>query len=384
MANASVLFVNHTSQLGGAELILADVIRARNHSGVFLFEDGPLRTLLEGFGKPVEQSNFGKQLSSIRRDRSLWRATPHIWRLIGLMAEISRAARRYDLIYANSQKAFVMSALASVVVRRRLIWHLHDIIDASHFGTSHRRLLVFLANHLARRVIVPSRAAADVFIASGGRDDLVQVVPNGIDLAPDRLEPVDIRHECGFGPGPVVGVFSRLSRCKGQHIMLEALKQCPDVSCIVVGGALFGEDAYVEELRTLAADPSLRGRVGFLGHRSDVPRLMKSVDVVVHPSVNPEPFGRTLVETMLAETPLIATSAGATVEILDHGRAGVLVPPADSAALAEAIHRVIAHSDATQARVRHARGHAMQNYNLPCMLAAIEQVIAESATETSR
>ncbi len=81
-------------------------------------------------------------------------------------------------------------------------------------------------------------------------------------------------------------------------------------------------------------------RVRFLGQRDDVPALMRAVDAVVHPSTEPEPFGRTLVEAMLARRPLVAAEAGAVPEILDGGRAGLLFPPGDWAALADRLRHV--------------------------------------------
>ena len=93
-----------------------------------------------------------------------------------------------------------------------------------------------------------------------------------------------------------MGVFSRLAAWKGQHVVVQALAHLPEVNCIIVGDALFGEQAYAERLTTLINDLGLAGRIHFLGHRADVPKLMRAVDVMVHPSIAPEPFGRTLVE----------------------------------------------------------------------------------------
>ena len=132
-------------------------------------------------------------------------------------------------------------------------------------------------------------------------------------------------------PGPLIGVFSRLAPWKGQHIVLQALAGLPGVHGIFAGSALFGEDAYAASLRVLASELGIADRVVFLGQRGDVPALMRAVDIVVHPSVDPEPFGRTLVEAMLARTPVIATDAGAASEILGGGEAGMLVPPGDAA-----------------------------------------------------
>ena len=201
------------------------------------------------------------------------------------------------------------------MARRPLIWHLHDIVSSDHFGEGQRRLQIGLANRFAARVVVPSQAAAAAFIAAGGREGLVHVIPNGIDLVRDPLPQPELRMGLGLPSGPLIGVFSRLAPWKGQHIVLQALASLPGVRCVIAGAALFGEDAYATKLHEMVRELGLADRVRFVGHRSDVPRLMQACDAVIHPSVDPEPFGRTLIEAMLMRVPVIATDAGAPSEI---------------------------------------------------------------------
>ena len=181
---------------------------------------------------------------------------------------------------------------------------MHDIISSEHFGLAQRSVQVFLANHIATRVIVPSTASATAFIAAGGRPDIVEVIANGIDGTQDLGEPNQLRVRLGLPAGNLVGVFSRLAPWKGQHVLLQALVRTSAVHCLIVGDALLGEDAYAANLRTMVDELGLSDRVHSLGHRNDIPELMRAVDVVVHPSIDPEPFGRTLVEAMLAGVPI--------------------------------------------------------------------------------
>ena len=170
MGEWRVLFVSHASQLAGAELVLLDVVRSCRGASAFLFEDGPLSPALRERGLEVVKSRWGRGLSKVKRDASLWSAAPLVLRLGAVIAEIGAAALRHDLVYANSQKAFALAAIAAAIVRRPLIWHLHDIVDRSHFGSAQRRLQIALANRLASRVIVPSRAAATAFCVAAGGD----------------------------------------------------------------------------------------------------------------------------------------------------------------------------------------------------------------------
>ncbi len=375
MSSERVLFVDHTGQIGGAELILLDVVEGRKRSSVFLFEEGPLGKALAEKQLNLIISKRGRGLSRFRRDSSWLAAVPLASRLAAIVAEIAHASRAHDIVYANSQKAFVLSAIASVLVRRPLVWHLHDIISPEHFGAIQRRTQVLLANTRATKVIVPSQAAAVAFIAAGGRRDLVEVVPNGLALPPEPSSPSELRQALGLPAGPLVGVFSRLAAWKGQHVLLEALAELPGVGCIVVGDALFGEQAYAARLKEMVLRLGLADRVRFLGHRSDVPRLMKAVDAMVHPSIDPEPFGRTLVEAMLACVPVIATDAGAAPDILEGGRAGTLVPPDDPQALSAAIAAVLAKPEGLKGQLDYASARARAHYSVTQMLDSIGQVI---------
>jgi glycosyltransferase involved in cell wall biosynthesis len=252
---------------------------------------------------------------------------------------------------------------------------LHDIITSVHFGGMQRRVQVMLANFCAAKVIVPSQAAAIAFVAEGGRKEIVEVVANGLDVIPESKSPSEVRQELGLPQGPLVGVFSRLAAWKGQHVVLQALAQTPDVNCIIAGDALFGEQAYAARLVKMVDELGLASRVSFLGQRSDVPRLMSAVDAVIHPSIDPEPFGRTLVEAMLAGVPVIATDAGAASDILEAGKAGTLVPPGDADALAAAIKQIMSHPPQLRGQLEYALGRARSHYGVAQMLQAISGTI---------
>ena len=379
MAKPRVLFVSHTGSISGAELVLLDVVQPWAGASALLFENGPLAAALSAKGLKVTVSRWGQGLAQMRRDSSILKVIPLVGRLMAIAFETMAAARRHDVVYANSQKAFVLSALAVSLARRPLIWHLHDIISAAHFGRMQRRVQVTLANFCASRVVVPSTACADAFVAEGGKKELVVVVPNGLDISPEPRSPAQIRIDLQLPTGPLIGVFSRLAAWKGQHVVLQALAQTPGVSCIIAGEALFGEQAYAAKLHRMVIDLDLEGRVHFLGQRSDVPVLMGAVDAVVHPSIDPEPFGRTLVEAMLAGVPVIATDAGAASDILEAGRAGTLVPPDNADALAAAIARIVSKPPELASQLAYAEARAKSHYGTAQMLRAIDGVIEDAA-----
>lgn len=158
--------------------------------------------------------------------------------------------------------------------------------------------------------------------------------------APEALRR-EVRAALGCAPDATVVVqVSRMERWKGHELHLAALARLRDLpgwECWLVGGAQRAEEvAYVEELRALAERGGIAGRVRFLGHRDDVRRLLAAADIHCQPNQGPEPFGIGFVEAFGAGLPVVTTAMGGAMEVVD-GSSGILVPPADPAALAEAL-----------------------------------------------
>jgi glycosyltransferase involved in cell wall biosynthesis len=335
----SVLFVDHSAALGGAELSLLDVARAYGDRGtVLLFEDGPFRERLEASGVRVLVHEALPDLLDVRRSDGIARLLRSIPALIQFVAGLVRLVRRYDVVYANSQKALVAGALAGWLTRRRVIWHLRDILTADHFSAFNRCVAVALANGLVDRVIANSQSTAAAFVESGGRT-ATTVVHNGIDPAPfdavDRDARDALRRSLGLNGEPLVGVFSRLAPWKGQHVLIDAIAALPGVHAVVVGDALFADDeTYAAALHRQCAARGVSDRVHFVGFQDEVAPWMRAVDVVAHTSTAPEPFGRVVVEGMLAGRPVVASAAGGVLEIIENGVTGCLVRPGNADHLA--------------------------------------------------
>jgi glycosyltransferase involved in cell wall biosynthesis len=128
---------------------------------------------------------------------------------------------------------------------------------------------------------------------------------------------------------------------KGHTVFLEAAKRVferiPNARAFVIGAAPHRAKDYEGELRALAQDLGIADRVIFTGFRPNVPDMLELLDVVVHASIAPEPFGRVIAEAMAMKRPIIATLGGGPTEIIDDGRTGFLVPPRDPEALAKRI-----------------------------------------------
>jgi glycosyltransferase involved in cell wall biosynthesis len=390
MGKPRVLFLDQSGALGGAELYLWDVARHYPSSGrVVLFEEGPFQRKLAADGIDVQVLEAPPGLRGIRKQGGLRQAVAALGGVGRLVLRTARMARNFDVLFANSQKALIVAALAGLMARRPVIWNLHDILTADHFSAFNRRVAIFCANHLTRRVIVNSRATQRAFAESGGDVRKTAVVYNGIDAAPFEEaagEGRPLRRDLGLDGAPVVGVFSRLAEWKGQHVLLEALADVPGLHALLVGEALFeGDERYAERLHRLAERRGIADRVHFLGFRDDVPQLMRAVDVVAHTSVAPEPFGRVIVEGMLAEKPVVAARAGGAVEIVDHGNTGLLVEPDDPEALAGTLRRLMQAPEARRRALAAAgRREAAGRFSVSAMIEGVEAQIGAVASGERR
>jgi glycosyltransferase involved in cell wall biosynthesis len=185
--------------------------------------------------------------------------------------------------------------------------------------------------------------------------------------------PAEVRFEFGaVADTPVVGTFAHLSVKKGYRELVRAadvvLRRLPHAQFWC-----FGDGVLRRELELAAEKAGIADRFRLLGFRRDVPDLMRAVDVMCLPS-HREPFGLVYVEAALAEKPVIASQAGGAPEIIEHGETGLLVPPQDPAALADAILTILDDRSTAAAMGRRGRQLALERFAWPRYLARLREV----------
>jgi glycosyltransferase involved in cell wall biosynthesis len=373
-----ILFLDQSGKPGGAELCLVDIAKPYGENAlVGLFADGDFRKLLAENQIPVEV--LTTQAIKVSKQSGLFQALGSLGQIIPLINQVVQRAKKYDLIYANTQKALVVGAIASFLARRPLVYHLHDILSLEHFSKTNLRVAVNLINRCATLVIANSQASKVAFLQAGGKPDLVQVVYNGFAAKKyevDELAVRNLRDNLELEGKFVVGHFSRLSPWKGQHILIEALGQCPqDVVVILVGDALFGEQEYVQDLHEKVIALGLENRVKFLGFRADIPQLMAVCDLVAHTSTAPEPFGRVIIEAMLCGKPVVAAQAGGAIELVQDGINGFLVTPGKPQELARVINNCRQESVKTANIANNAKISASQRFDVKIINQQIQELL---------
>jgi glycosyltransferase involved in cell wall biosynthesis len=362
----TVLALDHARALGGAEHSLLALLRTldRERYPILLgAPPGPLAGAAEALGVPVVGIHLEK-LRTRNPFRTLGRARRGIAALRRLVAE-----HGIDIVHANTLRTAFYAACAG----RRVLWHVRDY-DMPALA---RRFLL----RRCTVAVAPSRFIAEAL----GPSPKVRIVPNGLELSPvpSEAERRAFREEVGLPPAcPVVGCMGRIRPWKGQAHFLDAAARVaprmPDVRFLVVGATLFpdpGRD-YEAELRQRAADLGIADRVAFCGQRDDPLVALAAMDVVANCSRD-EPFGRVLLEAMACRRPVVAFRSGAVPEIVADGGTGILVPYADTAALAEAMLGMLADPDRAGALGEAGRQRVAERFSLAASTRGIEAVYDE-------
>ena len=349
-----VLFVNHTGIASGAELSLLELVLGMPEevSSLVACPEGELAETLRSRG--VRTSAIPPIEASLRLHPV---QTPAgMAQILRTARAVRRAARAHgaDIVHANSTRAGLAAILATRAGGPPVVVYVKDCLPAGRAADLTRRVLT----HGAALVLANSRYTAASF-QRGDRSPRLEVAYSPIDLErfnPERIEREQARGRLGVAPDAcLLGVVGQITPWKGQATAIEALarlkERVPAAKLLVVGSVKFRGDAtrydntaYLRSLHELVGKLGLEDDVTFAGESTDVPEVLRALDVLLAPSWE-EPFGRAIVEAMAIGTPVIATSVGGPAELIEDGVNGRLVEPRDPDLWARAIEELLANAD---------------------------------------
>jgi glycosyltransferase involved in cell wall biosynthesis len=337
-----VVYLDHVGQLSGGEIALLRLVPhlTEVEPHVILAEDGPFADELVQAGISTEVLPMAERARGLRKGsvtpRTVRPAT--VLATAGYILRLALRLRRLqpDLVHTNSLKAGVYGSIAARLAGVPVAWHVRDRIASDYLPAAAVRVVRFMTRSLTAAVIANSQATMRTL---GPRAQPVSysVVPEAV-IAPEARSP--------RAPGPfTVGMVGRFAPWKGQDLFLRAFADAfpdGDTRCVLVGASLFGEKDFEQRLHELANGLGLRARIEFRGFRPDLWAELARMDMLVHASLIPEPFGQVVVEGMAARVPVVAADAGGPAEIVDHDVNGVLYPMGGGSALASAMRELAA------------------------------------------
>ncbi|MGH9377246.1 MAG: glycosyltransferase [Terriglobia bacterium] len=365
--NPAIFLMTNTFETGGSErqfTLLVNALRQRD----FRVEVGCLARIgsfQSGIGE-VTEFPCGGNLYGWRSWRSRFALAR---RLRARHIEIAQAFDFYTNLMLVPAARF--AGIPVVLGSHR---QLGDLLGASHFraqGFSFR---------LCDRVICNSRASAQTLLNQGLSERKIEIIPNGL---PDDA----------FAPAPPalprsaetlrVGMIARMNNPVKNYpgFLRAAARLAPKFPHLEF--VLVGDGPLRPEFEQLSKSLGLEDRVRFLGDRQDIPAVLASLDVSVLNSFS-ESLSNSILESMAAGLPVVATNVGGNADLVLEGETGFLVPPDDEAALADAIERLLARPDLRSSFGERAKHLASDNFSMDRATARHEQLYAQLLSAKGR
>jgi glycosyltransferase involved in cell wall biosynthesis len=375
-----ILFLNPGADMGGAETSLTDLLAAlrtahptwnlhliTGSSGPLTGHAGELGVRTEVLELPTalalagdsslrEKGGLAGKLASLARGA----AVSH-----GYGRQLARRVRslRPEIVHATGFKMQVLAALY-LAGESKVLWHIHDYVS---WRPVVRKVLRATAHRAAGAVANSESVAADLQ-ACCPRLSWTGKLYNAVDAPSLNAQPPhDLDLAAGAEappPGTLrIGLVATYARWKGHETYLDALALLPPElpwRAYVVGGPIYktaGSQFSAAELSEAIARRGLGGRVFLTGFLSGRGRIMRALDIVVHASTKPEPFGMVVVEGMACRKAVIVSEAGGAAELFEEGKTALGHPPGDSLELSKAMERLI-----RDAALREELGRAGQEF----------------------
>lgn len=328
---------------------------------------------------PVDYVTLRNWKQAIRR-RFRWAPLRRAFELMAMATELLANAsyvirlahlcrkRRVDIVHANN---FALEPLwAARLLGIAIVSHLHGFLYFPMEGSRRRTL-----RHVQAFVSI-SRAVTESAVKAGVDRARIHQIPNFVERVPNASPPP-------MPTEPAIGIFGRVAQWKGQKEFLRAalqvLPRFPHLRVYVVGDASDGDPRYLDECREIARSSPYAHQIEFTGRVTDVAAHYRKCTVVVHASIEPEPFGMVVIEAMAEARPVVASVLGAPPEIIQDGVEGYLVNAKDPDAMAGRITELLA--DPALAADMGLKGHkkVLTNYDPSVAARRFERLYMEVA-----
>jgi glycosyltransferase involved in cell wall biosynthesis len=376
-----LLFLNAVGEIGGAERVLLTLLKTLRSTDpslqlmLIVASPGPLVEAAQLLGVKVwtlplpdsisraGDSQFKERAPLLKK---LWaflellRMIPALWKYLRSLHQTIQKIQP-NLIHSNSIKTHILMAFIWHL-NIPVIWHIHDFYQSRPLVAK----ILSWAKYSATQAIAISRAVAeDTRLVLPSLP--VTVIYNAIDVHQFIPAPHYAKNPEPFR----IGLVATFAHWKGHRVFLDAAAQVVQVvgdlplRFCIVGGPIYttpGSQVSLLELQKHVQDLQLEAHVEFLGFQADMVRVYHSLDVVVHASTQPEPFGLVIAEAMACGKPVIVSKSGGAAELFTPGQDAIGVPPGDVTALADALLQLIHQPQTCQTLGINARQTAVARY----------------------
>jgi glycosyltransferase involved in cell wall biosynthesis len=323
--------------------------------------------------------------------RSLWKVLRAAKAAHGYGRQLAQAVERIqpDVVHVTGLKMQILAAIY-LAGRAKVLWHIHDYVS---WRPLVRPLLSLLAGR-CHGALANSNSVAEDLRRSCPSLPWVERFYNAVDVTRLRgEEAADLDHAAGVETPPSttlrIGLVATYAHWKGQETYLKALAKLPaqpEWRAYIVGGPIYrtaGSQHTAEGLKLLIEQLGLTGRVHLTGFLPGRGAIMKALDIVVHASTKPEPFGMVVVEAMACGRAVIVSRAGGATELFSEGKTALGHEPGNALELAEKIAELLGNPDLRRGLGERGAAHVESSFH-PAALAAQLNKIYERIRQRNR
>lgn len=356
-----IKFVSPVGEIGGAEQVMLQLLaclRPEHEVSVVLMSGGPLEERIRALDVPCDILPLPKAWEEVGESQESKQSLLHLaavaplrgWGLYSYVNRLSAYLRREPsgILHTNGIKAHLVTALARPK-SAKLVWHIHDYVGRRPIA---RRALRLLSRRADLGLGVSRSVVADLQMTLPRLP--VVCVPNAVDelrFFPGPSPQNFLESQAGLPPSPAlrIGLVATYARWKGHRLFLDAFCKAaaangPDpLRGFIVGGPIYrtgGSQVSATELRRWIGEAGMSSQIGLVPFQLETMNAYRALDVVVHASTSPEPFGLTIAEAMACGRAVVVADSGGASEIVTHEHDGLLYEAGNVDALAAAMSRL--------------------------------------------
>lgn len=344
------------------------------------------RTLVKDGHGAIIISNGGALLEELKGTNIKHYSLPvhrkSVFSILSLIVPVRKIIRdeQIDLVHARSRVPAWIGYLASKKEKVPFVTTAHGF---------YRRHPASRVMGFGKRVIVVSAPLKEYMkINFRLTEEKLRLVHRGVNLEKIKSTPGlensgRLRRQLAGQAENLIGMIGRLTPRKGALVFLEALaylkRENYSFRALIVGKA--AKEDFLKRLKEKVRKENLEGEVIFTGRRDDIPQIISALDLLVFPSVEPESFGRVVVEALFLGKPVIATDLGGVKDIIEDNITGKLVSPGDALSLAQAISWMLEHKEESYNLAQRGRQKVLNEFNLDKMYRETIKVYRECLRE---
>ncbi len=378
----NILYISGTSEIGGADIVLLDLIKKIDKKEfapfVILPKHGPFVNDFIAAGAIV----IFQRVSTIFRMRRVIEFINYFTYFIPNIIKITNIIRknRIKLVHSNSSVVF-SGAFAARLCRIPHLWHVREIFFKAGWIS---KAVLKVVSTFSDKIICISDAVKNTFPEKISKKEYIKVIYDGVDeniFSPENTKKT-LRTKYKIGSNALIfGMACRMVPVKGHEMFIKAalpvVKEYPDTKFIIAGDIVRDDFIdYKNKLLLLVKELNIEDNVLFLGNQKGMQHIINDFDVMVLPTISPEPSGRVILEAMSLEKPVIATNFGGPCELVVPNKTGLLFPP-EYKELAKAMLFLIKNPELRKKMGREGRRCVIDRFSLRKHCLTVQNVYKE-------